>query len=217
MRSREIEKYKQSLKLTSDQRELLIGLLLGDAHLETANSGRTYRLKIEHSKSQERYVNWIYSQLKEWVRTAPQKKEKHLNGKVSENVWFQTYSHPAFKFYAQQFYQENRKKVPKLISRWLTPKAMGVWFMDDGSYKSKEHRALILNTQGFARSDILLLQNALERIHSVKTQIRKQKDGMQILIVEPNASRFASIIRPYLREELTYKLGKIGLTQLPKE
>ena len=45
--SRDIEEYKQHLKLTRTQREVLVGLLLGDGHLETQNGGRTYRLKIE--------------------------------------------------------------------------------------------------------------------------------------------------------------------------
>ena len=35
MRSRAIEKYKETLSLTSRQRQILVGSLLGDAHLES--------------------------------------------------------------------------------------------------------------------------------------------------------------------------------------
>jgi len=212
MSSKAIEEYKQSLRISKNQKEILVGSLLGDAHLETANCGRTYRLKVEHAKSQEEYVDWLYSQFEQWVGTKPQEKLKQRNGKISKNVWFQTYSHPAFRYYAQQFYRDGKKVVPKQIARMLTPQALAVWFMDDGSYKSKDHRALILNTQGFGKSDILLLQKALVRIHCVESQIRKQTDGLQILIVEPFSSTFAEIIKPFLRKEMCYKLGKIGLT-----
>ena len=47
MRSRAIEAYKTTLRLTDVQREIVVGVLLGDAHLETQDRGRSYRLKIE--------------------------------------------------------------------------------------------------------------------------------------------------------------------------
>ena len=59
MRSRAIEDYKAGLQLSSMQREVLVGLLLGDACLETQNGGRTYRLKIEQSTRQELYVQHL--------------------------------------------------------------------------------------------------------------------------------------------------------------
>ena len=37
MRSKEIEVYKQKLRLSDYQKEILVGLLLGDGHLETQN------------------------------------------------------------------------------------------------------------------------------------------------------------------------------------
>lgn len=192
------------------QKQILIGTLLGDAHLETSNSGKTYRLKIEHCLAQKFYIDWLYEYFKDWVLTEPQIKAN------KPNIWFQTLSHPAMRFYAQQFYVAGLKKVPKLTYKWLTPLALAVWFMDDGSLKSREHRALILNTQGYNQDDIKILQKALETSHSIKTQLRKQKDGIQLLIVDPDSTKFAKIIQPYLLPQFWYKLGKIGLTLLPK-
>ena len=60
MRSNEIELYKTRLKLTESQKEVLIGILLGDATLETQNNGRTYRIKIEHSLKQKAYAEHLY-------------------------------------------------------------------------------------------------------------------------------------------------------------
>jgi len=89
--------------------------------------------------------------------------------------------------------------------------------MDDGSYKSKDHRALIFNTQGFNRRGIVRLQDALRKKFDIEARLRKQKDGLQLLITEPSSSRMAAIIKPHLGTEFKYKLGKVGLTLLPKE
>ena len=64
MHSDLIESHKSKLKLTDRQREIIIGKLLGDGHLETQNKGKTYRLKIEHSIKQREHVDWLYSNLK---------------------------------------------------------------------------------------------------------------------------------------------------------
>src|SRR3989344_7294825 len=112
MRSKEIELYKNKLKLSDYQKEVLVGLLLGDGHLETQNSGRTYRLKVEHTYWQKDYTDWLYKVFQEWVLTAPQEKQQTVNSVVYRKYWFSTVSHGAFRFYAQQFYENRRKVLP---------------------------------------------------------------------------------------------------------
>ena len=134
MNTNQIKEYKTDLKLTKRQREILIGLLLGDGHLETQNGGRTYRLKVEQNIVRADYVNWLYQNFKKWILSGPQVKEK-FDGRTKKktvNVYFNTMSHGAFRFYAQQFYQDKKKVVPKQIGRWLTPLSLAIWFMDDG-------------------------------------------------------------------------------------
>ena len=144
MRSHAIEAYKATLELTSLQREVLVGLLLGDACLETQNRGRTYRLKIEQVARRQAYVDHLYSLFEEWVLTRPSVRTKRAsNGSVTENLAFQTMSHSAFRFYAQQFYVGGRKSVPELISHWLTPRGLSYWFMDDGSLKSSQSKGVL--------------------------------------------------------------------------
>ena len=212
MYNKKIEKYKQNLKLNDKQREILVGLLLGDGHLETQNNGRTFRLKVGHSVQQTKYANWLYEQFKEWVLTPPQEKQVNINGKTFVNFWFNTISCESFRFYGQQFYRGRKKIVPKMIDKLLTPKGLAVWFMDDGSLKSKEHKAIILNTQCFTVSDIKILQKALVKNWDIESQQRKQKDGIQLLLTRDSAIRFAKTILPDLLPEFYYKLGKIGLT-----
>src|SRR5438552_3400374 len=125
MRSRALEAYKNTLELSSVQREVLAGLLLGDACLETQNQGRTYRLKVEQAARHAAYINDLYSLFREWVLTPPTARSKRAsNGNVTTNLAFQTVSHAAFRFYAQQFYADGCKRVPELIHHWLTPRGL---------------------------------------------------------------------------------------------
>lgn len=204
-----IEAYKQTLKLTQAQRETLVGILLGDAHLETQNRGRTYRLKIEQSDKHAAYVQHLYQVFEAWVLTPPQQKP---NG----NWWFQTVSHGAFRYYAQQFYRDGRKVVPALIHRMLKPRSLAYWFMDDGSIKDRNAKAVILNTQGFTQSDVARLAQTLSEKFALETYLRRQAEGYQVVIRGASLERFLELTEPYLIPEMRYKLPNAGRTELPK-
>jgi len=201
--------------MKEETRSVLVGTLLGDGHLETQNNGRTYRLKIEHSIKQKEYTDWLYQNFKNWSLQIPKEKMKIVKGKTYTNYWFSTKSIGEFRFYGQQFYDANHKKiVPKIIKKLLTPLALAVWFMDDGSSKSKQHKALILNTQCFRKSDLKLLIETLQEKFEIEAKLRPQKEGYQLIIPQP--VKFIELIRPYLREEFYYKLGA-NSNKMPKE
>lgn len=215
--SQAIEKYKQGLSLTAQQREVLVGLLLGDGCLETANKGRTYRLKVEQSDFHQAYVQHLYNVFKEWVLTPPRRRQVVSRGHESENWLFQTVSHSALRFYAQQFYADGKKHVPKLINHWLTACSLAYWFMDDGSIKSKESKGIILNTQGFCRSDVQRLVLVLQTQFGLQAQARSQKEGFQIYISGSSYEKFVELTGPYIIGEMRYKVPPTRRTQLPKE
>lgn len=216
MHARAIEEHKRKLKLSREQREVLVGILLGDACLETQNQGRTYRLKIEQSERHRAYVNHLYHLLEEWVPTPPRRRRVVSRGHESWNWVFQTVSHGAFRFYAHQFYEDQRKRVPKLIHRWLTPRALAYWFMDDGSIKSRESKGVILNTQAFYRSEGERLIQVLQALFDLQACLRTQKEGYQITISGTFYERFLELVAPYVIEEMRYKLPPVRRTSLPK-
>ena len=206
MNTKEIKNYKEKLKLTQRQREIIVGKLLGDGCLESEDKNRTYRLKIEQFYNQKDYVDWFYQEFQEWILSKPKKKEQVVNGKVYYKYWVNTLSSGSFRFYAQQFYQDRKKVVPKLIHRWLTPLSLAVWFMDDGSIKSKHHRARIINTQGFEKREVLRLIKVLDEKFNLKCKLRKQKEGYQIMILSESADEFAQLIKDHLCSSMKYKL-----------
>lgn len=202
--------------MNENQRSIMVGTLLGDGHLETQNQGRTYRLKIEHSIKQKEYTDFLYQYFKSWVNNIPKEKNKIVKGKTYTNYSFQTRSVGEFRFYGQIFYNKDGKKViPEFIDKLLSPLALAIWFMDDGSYKSKQHKALILNTQCFNKRELRLLIEALQKRFNIEAKLRSQKEGYQLIIPQPE--RFIELIMPYLRKEFYYKLGANHINTMPKE
>jgi len=68
------QKGKKPLKLTKNQRSILIGVILGDAHLETLNSGHTFRVNFSQSVAHKPYLDHLYYIFKDWVLTPPKYK-----------------------------------------------------------------------------------------------------------------------------------------------
>jgi len=207
MNSNEVKRFVKLIKLNKTQREIIVGLLLGDGHLETQNNGKTFHLKVEHSINQKVYVDWLYVKLRNLVLTSPQSKKQIIEGKKYEKYWFNTVSLPSFRFYGQQFYPKEEKVIPKIISRPVTPLSLAIWFMDDGSRKSNVHRALILNTQGFDQASIDVIQDVLLKKFNIATTLRKQKEGNQIYIPATQVEKFISLIKSHIISSMKYKLS----------
>jgi membrane-bound lytic murein transglycosylase len=209
MNTKELREKKKKLKLKKRQKEIVIGLMLGDGCLETQNNGRTYRLKVEQSVRHKEYVDWLYKNFQEFVNTVPKKREKEAFGKKVINYGFSTLSVGNLRFFAQQFYKDTvkGKKIPVLIKRYLTPLSMAVWFMDDGQIKSKKHRALLINTQCFSKRDLRKLQKALKEKFGIKTSLKKEPTGWRLYFLSETVAKFVKLIKPHILPSMRRKLG----------
>jgi hypothetical protein len=67
----ELAKYKQTLIVTERQKDILIGLMLGDGSLQTQNQGKTHRLKYQLTARNRDYANHLVQEFRPWVLTEP--------------------------------------------------------------------------------------------------------------------------------------------------
>lgn len=205
------------LKITERQRQIIIGTLLGDAHLESQTQGKTFRLRIMHAASQKRYLDWLYHELHLIAASPPRPKIYVVKGRIYKSYWFDSVNSASLRFYGHQFYRNGVKIVPKIIAKLLTPLALAVWYMDDGSIKSHETRGRILNTQGFEKKDVQLLVESLLRRFNIRSQLRKQKEGWQIFIPAEMYYRLSETIAPHIVPSMKYKLFFKLDNNMPKE
>lgn len=206
MNSNVIKSFAESIALTQNQRDILVGTLLGDGHLETQNKGRTFRLKVEHTIGQKDYTDWLFEKFKNLSLTNPQVKQQTVKGKQYQKYWFSTVSNGAMRFYGQAFYLNGKKVVPKLIAKLVTPLSLAVWFMDDGSLKSKANRARIINTQGFDSQSLQRLHDMLLTKFHINTTLRKQKEGTQLYIPSVEIDKFITLVEPFIIPSMEYKI-----------
>ncbi len=207
MRSKIIETHKKTLSLSQTQREIIIGLLLGDGHLETQNNGQTYRLKIEHSVKQKVYTDWLYMIFSEWCNQPPKARIKKSFNKDIVSYGFTTYSSSALRFYGQQFYLGKKKVIPKIIKKLLSPQSLAIWFMDDGSWKSDHHKTYIIHALGYKKPELALIKKTLKEKFGININIHKQYDKWRIYIMSDSSEKFKMLIKSYVIPEMFYKLG----------
>lgn len=208
MRSRILEDYKRTLQLTPRQQEILIGLMLGDGHLEQSHSTPRARLKVEQREQVKTYVEWLYDNFQPWIHQNIRTRIKSLRTtrKSYRYYEFTTYAHEKLLPYRQLFYPHGKKVVPNTIHQLLTPLGFAVWFMDDGSIKSHECRGRIINTHSFTREEVEYLCSVLEQKFQLKAWSRQQKDGVQIYISAKSAEKLKAILEPYILPVMRYKL-----------
>lgn len=197
---------KESLSLTKRQRELLVGTLLGDGHLETQTRGNTYRLRVEHSEKQKEYLFWLYKEFQEWVPQEPKRKVRR-DGRISYEMV--TVSHSAFRFYAHQFYVDGKKVIPRLLSKLLTPVGVALWYMDDGSLKSSRHTTFNIHTLGYNHSDLRRVRDVFQDSFGVIASLHRQKSvAWRLYIKSESAEKFTSLVYPTMKQipSMLYKL-----------
>lgn len=183
--------------LTERQSQILTGLLLGDGHLETQNSGRTFRLKVEHSAAQADYVEWLFAEFREFCECFKPYRRTRKDGRVS--VGFTTASSDAFNVHAEHFYVGRQKRIPPRLSDLLSPLGLAIWFMDDGSRKSARHKTYNIHTLGYTMPDLELAQASLEQTLGIRTNLHRQRnDSWRIYIGAHSAGQFKEMILPYL-------------------
>jgi len=198
---------KQKSSLTKRQKDILVGLLLGDGCLETQTNGKTFRLKVEHSQKQKDYVYWLYKEFKNIIPGEIYER-KRLDGRLS--VGFQTHSSSSFRFFYHQFYPNGKKVIPKVIGKIIQPISIAVWFMDDGSKKSSKHKTYNIHTLGFEKKDLERMQKIFDIKFQIKTSLHRQKDKYwRIYILSESANQFKILIKDFVKEIASMK-HKIG-------
>src|SRR5258708_3467864 len=200
-------KARQPNRLNRTQASILSGLLLGDGHLEAVTRDQTYRLKVEHSLKQKEYVDWLYDKFADFIRNEPYTKTKFLHEKQFSCYGFTTCSSELFQFYAQQFYDGRKKIIPQLFTQIIDPLALAIWFMDDGSFKSRHHKTYIIHSVGYSKMDLEIVQEIFEEKFGIKIALHKQYDRWRIYFLSETADKFKKLIERYVIPSMKYKLG----------
>ncbi len=106
------------------------------------------------------------------------------------------------------FYNHKKIKiVPNNIAEYLTPLALAIWIMDDGTWKNPGVR---IATNSFNLNELNLLQLALKNNFNLETSLHKNYNRpakAQIYIKKESINLLRSLVLPYFHPSMNYKLG----------
>ena len=210
-------------KLTSKERigphnkdiiSMIVGSTLGDTHLEKRTNGIGTRVIFEQSNNNVEYLMWFHNYLSSrgyCNSTKPklQIRIKH-KGKVFYHYRISSYTFSSFNWIHEMFYNlvegKYKKFIPLNIEEYLTPLALAIWFMDDGSSLDKGAR---IATNCFTLEEVNFLCKVLKNKYNIiATSNKCGKNNSHIIYIHVNSMElFTNIIKPYLLPSLYYKLG----------
>jgi hypothetical protein len=200
---------KLSVELTSTQKEVLVGSLLGDAYIERGKPTHNSRLRFDQTfPNHASYLTWLYITFHSLCGKGPSvviRKADKRTGNVYSQMQMKTLAFPCLNVYHDMWYRSGKKVVPSCIGELLTPLALAVWVMDDGGKGSNGETNL--HTRSFTLEEVKLLQEALMANFSLRTRLIEKVPGQWIIVIPIRQVRpLKDIIGPYMHRSMAHKI-----------
>lgn len=190
---------------------VMFGSLLGDTYAEKRRNST--RLCFQQESSNISYLYWLHKFFAERGYCNPNKPQLSSRlgkkGKIRYVLRFKTWSFQSLNWMYDIFYKNNVKKVPfmDLLNIYLTPQAMAVWIMDDGTSCGK---GLTLATHCFNFQDLLILQAFFKEKYNWKVGLHKCENQYVMYVHAQSMKTLAKVVKPFMVESMYYKLGSYG-------
>lgn len=120
---------RKLILMPDDIKDVLIGILLGDAHIVKRSSTSNARLMYAQTAiAHKAYFEYVYSFFhsfcaKDYITQTKVFRDKRTN-KIYSSISFTTMQLPCFNVFRELFYVSNVKTVPDNIYELLTPKGL---------------------------------------------------------------------------------------------
>ncbi|WP_343601315.1 intein-containing recombinase RecA [Mycobacterium sp.] len=203
----------QPSMLSDQQWEVVLGSLMGDGCLSrpVRQDSESARLRMGHGAKQSEYLDWKVSLLENipHCRTS--------NGKGAVFADFTPLSE-LHELMSAMYLDDRKKFLSEEYLKALTPLALAIWYMDDGSF-SLRSKGLQQRTQGgsgrieicveaMSEGSQVRLRDYLRDTQGLDVRLRKAgAAGKSVLVFSTQATaRFQELIAPYIHPSMAYKL-----------
>lgn len=200
-------------KLTTEQKQLLIALLVGDGTISS-----NYVFKLSHSSEQREFLQWKINLLTDLgLKTNGIKTYTSSCGynKGKEVIYTQMAINPTIKALRRTVYTPEKSFTRKLLD-WLTPLGIAIWYMDDGliNVNTSEQRSSIQHTIKIStcedKSTVEMMIEYFKDVWGISFRLFKERGKYYSLAssTEADCIKFVELIRPYITQVPTmlYKI-----------
>ena len=194
------------------KKSLLIGLVLGDGHL---NSNSGVALEIEHSAKQKFYLEYKNKLISELLNC----KQCNIYYRKSKDCYKISKGHPYFRVLKKWIYDNKEKRFSTKLLNCLTPEAIAIWFMDDGTHgkeyypndksRIRSHKFILYTFTN--KEDTQNIIDFFKNKYDIKFYPiwRKMKDGSTKAYLQcrtKEGRKLSKLIRPYIIPGMEYKI-----------
>lgn len=177
---------RKEITMPNEIKHVLVGILLGDAHIvkrsSTGNSRLVYaQTAIKHKE----YFEYVYSIFSPFCVENYKPQSRVIRDKSTKKIYsaisFTTMQLPCFNEFKEKFYLSNVKIVPYNIYELLTPNGLAFWIMDDGS---KQGSGLHLSVYAFTNEDVDKLMFTLQDKFNLRCSIHYNRDNKPRIYIQ---------------------------------
>jgi recombination protein RecA len=200
-------------RLLSDQQmQVILGSLMGDGNLSPNRQGRSgTRFRLGHGAKQADYLDWKVSMLGNIGHS------RTVNGKGAVFADFTPLAELA-ELHDVVYFGGGKKHLTWDYLKELTPLALAIWYMDDGSFTVRSKGVQERTQGGSGRIEICVeamspgsrerLVQYLRDTHGLNVRLRLAGTAQKAVIVFSTAGteKFQKLVAPYVHPSMEYKL-----------
>jgi recombination protein RecA len=199
-------------RLSGQQWQVVMGAVMGDGNLSPNRRGRSgVRFRLGHGARQEAYLDWKVSLL----ANIPHSRSSNSRGAVFADF---TPLPELAELYEAVYLGDGKKHLSWDFLKALTPLALAVWYMDDGSFMLRSKGLQQRTAGGSGRVEIgveamspgtreRLVQYLSDTYGLEATVTTRGARGKAVLQFTTAASaRFQDLVAPYVHPSMDYKL-----------
>lgn len=186
--------------LTEEQKAIITGTLLGDAHLSEHGS-----LKIFHGHDQITYLRRLHALLRPHSKPIRYEEKVLSSGQVCFSFGFKTIQHVWLAALHQIFYPEGVKVFPIEVLKNLSATSLAYWYFDDGHLDGIPSFALgdISDEAAQLVASLVSARFGIEAYLSPKSGVSCKIMGIR---GGHSSDTFFHLIRDYATPDMLYKI-----------
>lgn len=204
---------KKQPPLTYNQRQLILGMLLGDGgiHYRNRYNRSEFEFYVSHGMKQQEYIKFAAELLSANVSLG--RKGQKSFGPGGEYLRLSYSNKPELSKIYDLCFKSGKKTITK---RWLMEidkQAIAYWFMDDGSSSiDKTSNCIMVRfaSQSFSKKEHGLLRRKLLDFE-IDTTLRKVSDGTgyNIYVRQDSINKLMDLIEPFVpTQDMKYKIKR---------
>ncbi len=202
----------ETARLSDQQWQVVLGSLMGDGNLSPNRRGRNgVRFRLGHGPKQIPYLDWKV----ELLGNIPNSRSTRPSG--AEHVDFTPLAELA-ELRRVVYWGDGKKHLSDEYLKALTPLALAVWFMDDGSFAMRSKGLQQRTLGGSGRVEFCVeamtpgsrerLSSYLRDTHGVDSRVSMRGAAQKAVLqmTTEGSKRFLEMVAPFVHPSMDYKL-----------